>query len=290
MSAHHRSYNFWFLIQRAPDVPGEWTAHCLELDVVSQGSSLQQALDMVTEACLMVIGDDLAAARDPLSRRAPDRFWEEMYRLVRQSRRVDDPSRLDEGEVNFLVAQTTCVVTAMPVGQLKPAPPVSRKRRPRVPLALGAVNRHAGVFRLAVTADARAPLQPASRWKRWGSRSSNPAEGHIERPAVTARSIRSQRTTPTRPRLPTSTSVASAAASVSTKTHFASCCRTRLLAERPPRFTPRRRPRAVAVAGVVLAGVVQVAGLAGDGRDARARRVAGGAVGMVLPGEPTSVA
>jgi hypothetical protein len=36
-----RAYNFWFVFQRAEDVSGEWVGQCLELDVWSQGTSLQ---------------------------------------------------------------------------------------------------------------------------------------------------------------------------------------------------------------------------------------------------------
>ena len=79
-----RRYNLWFLVRRAVDLPGQWTAHCLELDVVTQGESVEHAIRMLAEASVMTLADDLEHGRDPFDRRAPDEYWAELYRIVRE--------------------------------------------------------------------------------------------------------------------------------------------------------------------------------------------------------------
>ncbi|MCC7380845.1 MAG: hypothetical protein IT384_03395 [Deltaproteobacteria bacterium] len=77
-----RQYNFWVVVEPTKGVAGEWTAHVLEVDVVTQGRSIKHAFDMAIEAAAIVVGDDLRAKRDPLTRRAPDRFWKRLQRVV----------------------------------------------------------------------------------------------------------------------------------------------------------------------------------------------------------------
>lgn len=43
-----------FLVERAKDVPGEWVAYALNLDVVTQGRSIPHALHMLSEAVFHV--------------------------------------------------------------------------------------------------------------------------------------------------------------------------------------------------------------------------------------------
>ena len=99
-----REYNFWFVFKRAEDVPGEWVGHCLDLDVVTQGTSLEHALSMLGEACLMTVCDDIRSQREPLDRRAPQSYWDIMYNMVQHGRSVDFHS-LDEKRVGFVACQ-----------------------------------------------------------------------------------------------------------------------------------------------------------------------------------------
>jgi len=39
---------------------------------------------MLTEACFIVLGDDIAVGKDPLDRRAPESFWSELYKICRE--------------------------------------------------------------------------------------------------------------------------------------------------------------------------------------------------------------
>jgi predicted RNase H-like HicB family nuclease len=62
----------------APDVPGEWVAHCLPIDVVSQGHSLEHAGEMIQEAVALCVLMDAKDGVDPLvvRRPAPPEYWE----------------------------------------------------------------------------------------------------------------------------------------------------------------------------------------------------------------------
>jgi hypothetical protein len=64
------------LIKPADDVPGQWAGHCLDLDIVSAGTSASHAFEMTTEAVRECIADDLANGLDPWERRkAPPELW-----------------------------------------------------------------------------------------------------------------------------------------------------------------------------------------------------------------------
>jgi len=80
-----RVYQFWMKFWPAPDLPGQWIAHCLDFDVVTQGNSLAHAMTMAHEAITLTISDDLNEGRDPAERRAPQEFWTELYEGVGNS-------------------------------------------------------------------------------------------------------------------------------------------------------------------------------------------------------------
>jgi predicted RNase H-like HicB family nuclease len=86
---HRRTFSCWAIIRPAEDIPGEWVAHCLDFDVVSQGRSPEHALDMIQEATAMTICDDLNGDRDPMVRRAPGEDWALLYEVVRKGTRFD---------------------------------------------------------------------------------------------------------------------------------------------------------------------------------------------------------
>jgi hypothetical protein len=74
--------NAWFLFERSQQLPDTWVAHCLDLDVVTYGSSLDDALRMGIEAAQMALSDDLAAGLDSRRRRAPEEDWRRLYDLM----------------------------------------------------------------------------------------------------------------------------------------------------------------------------------------------------------------
>jgi hypothetical protein len=86
-------YSFWIVVRRDPDATDkdqpecQWSSHCLDLDVVSQGSSLADAYKMAVEASLLVLRDDLSRGADPLIRRAPQEFWSELEKIQDKPKR-----------------------------------------------------------------------------------------------------------------------------------------------------------------------------------------------------------
>ncbi|HVY65901.1 MAG TPA: hypothetical protein VHH11_13850 [Gammaproteobacteria bacterium] len=79
-----RHFNVWVLARPAADLPEQWIAHVLNLDVVTQGNSLAHALDMAVEATLMVLSDDIAEGRNPQARRpAPPECFKELHEVQR---------------------------------------------------------------------------------------------------------------------------------------------------------------------------------------------------------------
>lgn len=73
------------LIHEAEDIPGCWVGHCLDFDIISQGSHPEHAKEMVEEATIMTILDDLGHGLDPFQRnRASQEDWELFYAAQRE--------------------------------------------------------------------------------------------------------------------------------------------------------------------------------------------------------------
>jgi hypothetical protein len=78
----HLTLNLWVHAHPADDAADQWVAHCLDLDVVSQGDNLAHALQMVAEASAMVVAEDMKRGAEPLARRAPDECWDAVQKLT----------------------------------------------------------------------------------------------------------------------------------------------------------------------------------------------------------------
>jgi hypothetical protein len=77
------SRNLWVLARPSEDIPDQWSVHCLDLDIVSAGDSLEDALEMIVEAVGMCVADDLKRGLDPFGRnRAPQEYWDELERVT----------------------------------------------------------------------------------------------------------------------------------------------------------------------------------------------------------------
>ena len=73
---------FSVLVQSAPDLEGQWTAHLLNWDVVTQGDSPNHAILMVLEALEMVIeADDEDDFDSDVRPSAPRDQWEIFERI-----------------------------------------------------------------------------------------------------------------------------------------------------------------------------------------------------------------
>ncbi|MCC6649434.1 MAG: type II toxin-antitoxin system HicB family antitoxin [Polyangiaceae bacterium] len=85
------STNLRVLVTRS-EVPGEWVSHCLDLDVVSQGCSVESALEMLREAVLLCVDDDLADGRVPPlggRQRAPSEYLETWGKIMMNGTQVE---------------------------------------------------------------------------------------------------------------------------------------------------------------------------------------------------------
>ncbi len=67
-SAETCTFVLTFVVKPSEEIPGRWIGHCLELDVVSEGSSSAHAKEMVLEATGMIVKDDYQNGRDPFHR------------------------------------------------------------------------------------------------------------------------------------------------------------------------------------------------------------------------------
>lgn len=77
------------LLTPAEDVPGQWIGHCLELDIVSVGTSAEHAAEMAREAVRDCVADDIRDGRDPFARRrAPEEYFEQ-WRLGAERRHLE---------------------------------------------------------------------------------------------------------------------------------------------------------------------------------------------------------
>jgi predicted RNase H-like HicB family nuclease len=103
----------WATIRPAEDAAGQWVGHCLDMDVVSQGNSPLEAIEMVMEATTMVAADDLLKGRNPLDRRAPREEWLELARLQEKCQPVENLDKFlaeQKGQGLCLVLQFTVAV------------------------------------------------------------------------------------------------------------------------------------------------------------------------------------
>jgi hypothetical protein len=96
------------------EVEGQWIGHCLNIDLVTQGESIQHAFAMVTEAVREVVRDDLAHGLDPLHRpQAPQECWDLFVDTTRHGKpltAIDDPKN-----IRAIVGYVQVIV---PAGQL----------------------------------------------------------------------------------------------------------------------------------------------------------------------------
>ena len=127
-------YSVWVTARPAPDLPGQWVAHCLDFDVISQGDSLQHAMTMIAEATGMVVVEDLKSHRDPLSRRAPEDEFDELWEMVKSGERVSRDVAFADQTRDFVYAFPVELRLARAVapGASTPKPSVV-SARPRVP-------------------------------------------------------------------------------------------------------------------------------------------------------------
>ncbi|HEX8791484.1 MAG TPA: hypothetical protein VF765_11080 [Polyangiaceae bacterium] len=131
-------FNTWVLVHPAEDLPGAWVAHSLEFDVVSQGTSAEHALRMVSEAVGLVLQEDVEQARDPYARRAPVEFWMQLQHMLEHGESAPVAELLERARTatHCLIAiQMFVTPRSLPSGDARPSV--------RTPLAVRAPEENA---------------------------------------------------------------------------------------------------------------------------------------------------
>ena len=124
-----RTYQLWVVLKPSAELPGGWVSHCLELDLVSQGTSYKNALETIREGIFMVILEDLALKRNPLSRRAPEKFFAELKKIVNEGDRVTSDQLKDVDKADATKPEAVALLLFAVVSE----PP--RKPGPKLPKA-----------------------------------------------------------------------------------------------------------------------------------------------------------
>lgn len=107
-------YEWSVLIYRAPDVEGQWVAHCLNWDLVSQGDSPGHAAQMIAEAAVLAIEEDKAEGFDSAKRpSAPKELWDLFSQTQRRGKQI--PPTAVDNEAAGRNAVIAAVMYAMPV-------------------------------------------------------------------------------------------------------------------------------------------------------------------------------
>lgn len=115
------SCSFSVLAYIAPDLNGGWVSHCLELDLVAQGSDIQQALEAIGEATAIAIADDMneGVESTAVRNKAPDELWD-MHRSILATGRP-----LREADLSTVKRLATQLVMSVANAEL-PVPPEER--------------------------------------------------------------------------------------------------------------------------------------------------------------------
>jgi hypothetical protein len=124
-------YLCWAIIRPAEDVPGLWTAHCLDFDVVSQGESVKQAIEMVLDATSMVVMDDHLRKANPKERVAPAEFWDDLRRIQEEGQKIDDLDAFLARRAALKVNEAVILAVpfAISLSHVEPVVPVSKPTR-----------------------------------------------------------------------------------------------------------------------------------------------------------------
>ena len=137
-----KSYNLSMLFHRPEDLPSVWAVHVLDLDVISQGETLQDALKMALEASGMVVRWDVEHRRDPLDRRAPDAFWDKFHDIVLHGQALEGLNIPDEAHVHAVALQAMCAFAFQNADVAVTTPPTRAGRRLTAPATQPAHYRH----------------------------------------------------------------------------------------------------------------------------------------------------
>ncbi len=105
------SQTLWILVARSEQVAGQWVAHCLALDIVSQGDSIAHAFEMASEAVLECVKSDIEHDLNPSDRQpAPEKEWEPLFKLLKTGRPLDAIPAEETDQISVVAGQLRVTV------------------------------------------------------------------------------------------------------------------------------------------------------------------------------------
>ncbi len=109
MNMTTKFYNLSMLFTHPPDIPAIWVVQILDFDLVTQGDSLAQAMQMALEATALIVQWDVAAGKDPADRRAPAEEWDAFLEVVTHGQALTGLQSVDEKHLRALAVQALCL-------------------------------------------------------------------------------------------------------------------------------------------------------------------------------------
>ena len=86
MEAH--DLTLWLTVYPEPDAPHIWTAHWLDIDLVTCGDNAGHALEMALEALAIFLGDNLTSDVPFRTHRAPEEDWRRLEDILANGQRA----------------------------------------------------------------------------------------------------------------------------------------------------------------------------------------------------------
>jgi hypothetical protein len=83
-------YTFWALFYPSEELPKQWIAHCLNLDIVTQGNSLKHAINMLLEAVQLILEDQRDICKYEM---APREDWKKLSKVISKGKLTDFTSQ-----------------------------------------------------------------------------------------------------------------------------------------------------------------------------------------------------
>lgn len=104
MHARKTVHTMWFLVQRAEDMPSVWEGHCLDVDAVAHGATVEEALDAAARSASIIIEKDICAKADPARRRAPEEYWRTLMSVIEHGERTSTDELLGMSSEDIIAA------------------------------------------------------------------------------------------------------------------------------------------------------------------------------------------
>ena len=101
---------FWAYFERDASIGGAWVAHVLELDLVTQGQSLSDAMEMARDAALEIVLDDMQNGRNFRDRRAEPKYFDKLWELL-SSKPAQPVTAVVRDEKEFTKVGTQIVIS-----------------------------------------------------------------------------------------------------------------------------------------------------------------------------------